>query len=329
MSDAEVIATALVAMRLFGDNFASARPYLESEGHVPRMLSKSQFNRRLHRVAPKLKCLFLILARVHKTQSDEDVYLVDSFPVPVCDNIRISRCRLYPLEATGGIYRGYIATGRRFFYGLKIHLIVTAEGHPVEVVLAPGAEHDAKALKQFDFNLPEEAVVYGDKACNDYDVEDLLEEAAEIDLLTLRKKNSKRAVPAYVEYLQHTYRKRIETAGSNIEKKLPASIHAVTAEGFELKVFLFVLALSFDGLIQHTTWVIIPRSEELPPHLHRRPSGCAIFLAEGLLQAQWLPAAHGSACSQTHSHRPCAMCSPIVCAPARSAVRGGRLQTGA
>jgi len=46
-----------------------------------------------------------------------------------------------------------------------------------------------------------------------------------------------------------TYRKRIETAGSNIEKKLPASIHAVTAEGFELKVFLFVLALSFDGLI--------------------------------------------------------------------------------
>jgi hypothetical protein len=84
MSDAEVIATALVAMRLFGDNFASARPYLESEGYVPRMLSKSQFNQRLHRVAPKLKCLFLILARVHKTQSDEDVYLVDSFPVPVC-----------------------------------------------------------------------------------------------------------------------------------------------------------------------------------------------------------------------------------------------------
>lgn len=249
MSDAEVIATALVAMRLFGGNFASARLYLESEGYVPRMLSKSQFNRRLHRVAPKLKCLFLILARIHKTQSDEDVYLIDSFPVPVCDNIRISRCRLYPLEATGGIYRGYIASKRRFFYGLKIHLIVTAEGHPVEAFLAPGAEHDAKALKRFDFDLPEETVVYGDKAYNDYDFEDLLDEAAEIDLLPLRKKNSKRAVPAYVEYLQHTYRKRIETAGSNIEKKLPASIHAVTAEGFELKVFLFVLALSFDGLI--------------------------------------------------------------------------------
>jgi hypothetical protein len=259
MSGAEVIATALVAMRLFGGNFvggnfASARLYLESEGYVPQMLSKSQFNRRLHRVAPKLKSLFLILARVHKTQSDEDVYLVDSFLrrnlcLPVCDNIRISRCRLYPLEAAGDIYRGYMATGRRFFYGLRIHLIVTAEGHPVEVFLAPGASRGAQALKRFDFNLPAETVVYGDKAYNDYDFEDLLEEAAEIDLLPLRKKNSKRAVPAYVEYLQHTYRKRIETAGSNIEKKLPASIHAGTAEGFEIKVFLFVLALSFDGLI--------------------------------------------------------------------------------
>jgi hypothetical protein len=123
MSDAEVIATALVAMRLFGGNFASARLYLESEGYVPRMLSKSQFNRRLHWVAPELKCLFLILAWVHNTQSDEDVYLVDSFPVPVCDDIRISRCRLYPWETTGGTYRGYIASKRRFFYGLKIHLI--------------------------------------------------------------------------------------------------------------------------------------------------------------------------------------------------------------
>ena len=245
-------------MRLFGGNFASARLYLESEGYIPKMLSKSQFNRRLHRVAPQLKSLFLILARVHKTrvhktQSDEDVYLVDSFPVPVCDNIRISQCKISPLEATDGVYRGYIASKHRFFYGLKIHLIVTAKGQPIEAFLTPGSKNDVGALKRFDFDLPEGAGVYGDKAgdkaYNDYDFEDLLERAAGIDLLPLRKKNSKRSVPAYVEYLQHTYRKRVETAGSNIEKKLPASIHAVTAEGFEIKVFLFVLSLSFDGLM--------------------------------------------------------------------------------
>jgi hypothetical protein len=29
---------------------------------------------------------------------------------------------------------------------------------------------------------------------------------------------------------------------------MPESVHAITAKGFELKVFLFVLAFSFDGL---------------------------------------------------------------------------------
>jgi len=109
------------------------------------------------------------LAQIHKTQSDEDIYLVDSFLrrnfcLTVCDNIRISQCRIYPLETTGGVYRGYIASKRRFFYGLKIHLIVTAEGQPVEALLAPGAENDVKALKRFDFDLSEGGVVYGDKA---------------------------------------------------------------------------------------------------------------------------------------------------------------------
>ena len=249
VSDAEVITTALVAMRLFGGNFAAARLYLESEGYVPGMLSKSQTGRRLHRAASLLPLLFGILAHWWKAHAAEDIYVVDSFPVAVCDNIRISRCKTYPLEATEGRYRGYMASKRRYFYGLRIHLVTTATGHPVEVHLAPGAEHDVKALKRFDVDLSRGATVYADKAYTDYAFEDLLQEAAGIDLLPLRKKNSKRAVPAYVEYLQHNYRKRIETAGSNIEKRLPASIHAVTARGFELKVFLFVLALSFDGLI--------------------------------------------------------------------------------
>ena len=40
----------------------------------------------------------------------------------------------------------------------------------------------------------------------------------------------------------------IETVGSLIERMLPKTIHAVTAKGCELKVFLFVLASSINGL---------------------------------------------------------------------------------
>ena len=38
----------------------------------------------------------------------------------------------------------------------------------------------------------------------------------------------------------------VETAGSRIEKLLPKSIHAVTSQGVELKVALFVIAYSLD-----------------------------------------------------------------------------------
>ena len=40
-----------------------------------------------------------------------------------------------------------------------------------------------------------------------------------------------------------------ETAGSLIEQMLPKSIHAVTPQGFELKVALFVVAYSLSCYI--------------------------------------------------------------------------------
>lgn len=255
MSDAEVMTTALAAARFFGGNFATARTVLHQQGYIPRMLSKSQFNRRLHRLDDHFEQLFYGLARLWKDHEDQrhdpaaGTYLIDSFPVAVCDNIRIRTCRIYPKEATDDAFRGYMASKHRYFYGLKVFLMTTCEGHPVEVFFTPGRANDTGQLKQFRFDLAAGSTVYGDKAFNEYFTEDLLAEAAEIELLPLRKTDSRRKVPAYVEYLQHTYRKGVETAASLIKRRLPKSIHAVTSAGFELKVFLFVLAFSIEGLL--------------------------------------------------------------------------------
>jgi len=64
----------------------------------------------------------------------------------------------------------------------------------------------------------------------------------------MRKKGSKRPFPPWTCFLQHYFRKRIETSGSLLEQMLPRSIHAVTAAGFALKVVLFVIALSVSFL---------------------------------------------------------------------------------
>jgi hypothetical protein len=79
-------------------------------------------------------------------------------------------------------------------------------------------------------------------------MEDLMHESVQIELSPIRKEHSKRAFPPYMAFVQHYYRKRIETAASLIARRFPNTIHAVTARGFELKVFLFVLAYSIDCL---------------------------------------------------------------------------------
>lgn len=46
-----------------------------------------------------------------------------------------------------------------------------------------------------------------------------------------------------------TVRQAVETTGSLIERLLPKSIHTVTATGFELKMGLFILAVSFNFIL--------------------------------------------------------------------------------
>ena len=243
MSDAEVMTTAIIAMLYFRGNFRLASQYMCEHRYIPTMLSRSRFNRRLHRIADLFLTLFLQLGETWKKLNEKSVYVIDSYPIAVCDNYRIRRSKIYH----GEDFRGYIASKKRYFYGLRIHILVTEQGEPVEFFLAPGAVSDLSALSLYNFDVPEQSWITGDKAYNNYRLEDLMREAG-IELLPMRKKNSHRPVPPFMTYLQASIRKIVETTGSLLERLFPKSIHAVTAKGFELKVALFLLACSINFL---------------------------------------------------------------------------------
>lgn len=241
MSDAEVMTVAIVAALYFGGNYTRSRYLLQEQHYIPRLLDKSRFSRRLHRVKPLLLTLFNVLGETWQELNGDCIYSIDTFPVAVCDNRRIRRSRLYRGEA----YRGYIASKKRFFYGIKVHLLVTKDGEPVEFFLTPGADSDVACLDLFDFDLPPDSVIYADRIYNDYELEDVMA-LADLHLQPMRKKNSKRPFPPFIQYLQHYHRKRIETAISVLEQQFPKSIHATSAAGFELKIVLFLLAYSIQ-----------------------------------------------------------------------------------
>jgi hypothetical protein len=251
LSTAEVMSVALVAAAFFGGNVEASRSFLDEYGYIENIekaISKSRFNRRLHAIAPCLwQQLFELLSEVFKHNNANGNYVVDSLPIAVCDNIRIRRCKLYSPQEHGQRFRVYIASKRRYFYGLRVHLVVSEAGEPVEFSLAAASEADIAIFKEMSLELPEGAIICADKAYTDYHYEDLLQEVG-LHLKAQRKKNSKRKMPAWEEFLSKPIRQYIETVFSKLSAMFSRKIHAVTPRGFELKIVCFLVAFSIQCL---------------------------------------------------------------------------------
>jgi len=242
LTDAEVVTAALCAAFNFGGNVERSRSFLRESGLMPRMLSRSRLNRRLHRVAGLINGLFHQLGLVLKEASPSTRYLLDSFPVAVCDNMRISRCQLVRDRE----FRGYIASKRRYFYGVRVQVVTTEEGVPVELAFLPGAASDVRALGVLPLELPEGSQLFMDSGYTDYAAEDVAAELDGVEFAPSRKSNSKRADDVWRGYYKQLMRKRVETVFSQITNLFPRHIHAVTLDGFLLKVSMFVIAFALD-----------------------------------------------------------------------------------
>lgn len=202
--DAEVLTTALTAALYFGGNVEHARRFMRETGLMPRMLSRSRLNRRLHAVAELAHTLFHQLGAVLKEASTSTKYLLDSFPVPVCDNIRISRSRL----VTGEHYRGRSASHRRYFYGVRVQVLTTEAGVPVELAFLPGAASDVRGLDVLPLSLPEGSELFMDSGYTDYGAEDVARELDGVAFSVQRKRNSKRWDEPWRAYYKQLMRKR-------------------------------------------------------------------------------------------------------------------------
>lgn len=240
VSDGEIITTALVSALYFGGHHDNARGFMIMTGLVPQMLDKSRFNRRLHAVGELLYGMFVQLGHCLKSMAGASDYVLDSFPVPVCDNIRIANCRL----ARGESWRGRQSSMRRYFYGVRVQMLVTGRGVPVEFVFTPGRESDVRAMRRLPLAVAAESRIFADAAYTDYHLEDHMRETDGVDMMVQRKKNSLRPDKPWTGYVKECMRKRIETTFSELKALFPKKIHAVTFAGFLIKVVAFILALT-------------------------------------------------------------------------------------
>ncbi|GAB3413470.1 IS982 family transposase [Niabella aquatica] len=244
VSDSEVITTALVSALYFGGHQDNGRNFMKMTRLVPQMLDKSRFNRRLHAVSELIVSVFWQLGHCLKSMAGASEYVIDSFPVPVCDNIRISRSKLLK----GKQWRGKQSSMRRYFYGVKVQVLVNSTGIPVEFGFVPGSKSDVQALKKLPLAVAAESKIYGDSAYTDYQAEDDMKAAELVELMICRKSNSRRPDQPWIRFIKEQMRKGIETAFSQIKALFLRKIHAVTFKGFLIKLVMFMLAFTLNKL---------------------------------------------------------------------------------
>jgi hypothetical protein len=183
-TDAQVLTTAIISAKKFKGNYAAALDFLASYEGFYR-IDRGVLSMRLNHLKTIINILFNCLSQTLKELNLSNEYIIDTFPISVCRNIRIPICRLLQHEA----YRGYNSSKKEWFYGFKIQIITDCSGNPVDFNVFCGATGDITAFQCTQVNLPNGSSLFGDKAYNDYEIEDYMYECDDILLRPHRKSN--------------------------------------------------------------------------------------------------------------------------------------------
>jgi hypothetical protein len=103
-----------------------------------------------------------------------------------------------------------------------------------------------RALGVLPLALPSGSQFFMDSGYTNYAAEDAAAQTDGVEFAPSRKSNSKRGDDCWRSYYKQLMRKRIETVFSQIASLSPKQIHAITLDGFLLKVSMFVIAFALD-----------------------------------------------------------------------------------
>ena len=105
-----------------------------------RLLERSRFNRRSRQL---IWLLQLIRQAMNEQISPDTIAIVDSFPLPLCQSVRNHRASIF--EGVADI--GYNASKHQWFYGFKVHMLVTLSGYILNYIVTSASVHDIKAVE--------------------------------------------------------------------------------------------------------------------------------------------------------------------------------------
>lgn len=211
-SDLEVIALSLTAEQFGVDSesylFALLKEY---KSDFPNLISRRQYNDRRKFTANLCEQIRKNIAQA--IDAGEDVFCVDSKPVPVCRIARAKRCRLGKYDFAKAPSLGYCAAQNCYYYGYKLHALCSLHGVIHSYDLSKASVHDIHYLQDIKYDY-HRCTFLGDKGYLSASVQLDLFETSEIRLEVPYRLNQKDWKPTFAPFAKA--RKRVETLFSQM-----------------------------------------------------------------------------------------------------------------
>ena len=193
-------------------------------GHLfPFLPERSRFNRRRRNLCYASEKLRLILIQF---LPDDEVFIVDSFLIPLCDFKRASAWTS-PLKCADGT--GTLATDRKCatkglgtFLGFRGSVITISYGLPVDFAIATADTDDREVLPLL-CERGTYPVILGDKGYISEELADDLLRTDNVCLLPTRRPNQKAQYPPKFRPQHARLRRRIETTISQLTDQFNVS----------------------------------------------------------------------------------------------------------
>ncbi len=198
--------------RIDSENYLWSKLKKDYSMQFPDLIDRSNFNKRRRR-------LQLFIHEVTKNLSvklneGEDVFIIDSIPVPVCKIAREKRCKFGRDAFESAPDKGYSAVTKSYYYGYKLHLVTSVKGVFYSMEVTQASVHDVHYLKEVADTKMKNATLIGDKGYIAKQIQIDLFHHCNVRLQTPCRNNQQEQTPWHPVFRKS--RKRIETLFSQL-----------------------------------------------------------------------------------------------------------------
>jgi hypothetical protein len=226
LSDSEIITISLCGELLGIDSENAWYNFVKKNYRYlfPNLCSRSRFNRTRRALLQVTNLLREKLSEKFDVDMNKN-FIIDSFPLEVCKFGRARFCKVFRCD---GADYGKCPSKKETYFGYKVHALITLEGFITDFEITPASTDDREGLRDI-MDSKSGITVFADKG---YVGETLCEDMKNqgIELLPLKRDNSKNNWSAPVRQLIFRFRRRVETVFSQLSEQL--NIERVRAKSF-------------------------------------------------------------------------------------------------